>query len=499
MPFKLVARNRDQTFSTTVNVAGPTLLDILQAQQIPIKSSCMGKGICRQCRVQIEKSLAPVQAADRKSFSEAQLQSGWRLSCCIRPKANLEVFFPQTYVFQDSVQKLREPVSDWWYACDLGTTGIEIAAVDRQGSWALAKALNKQVVNGADVMTRLEYAQRNGVKPLYDRMEKQLLDLLTKIEALTAQKSTDARTIYLAGNSAVTAFAAQMSIDELAVAPYQPVSLEAQKFTLGDGRLTAHTLPLLYSFVGGDLWAGLFQLWKENKFLSRPWILMDVGTNSEILFWDGETLFVSSTPAGPAFEGSSISIGMRAEPGAVLNPRYSTAITTHGSHWNFATVADDVPKGICGSALIQFIAEAVRAGVISVDGEVLDAEKLKLTPDLAISQDDVREFQLAKSAIQTGLQLVQQEGKNKPEKLYLAGSFGENLPLAESQSVKLLPEAWPVETLGNSSLAGTILWGTATEAEKQEFTRLVQSKMRPIELALRDEFQSAFVQNMNLG
>jgi uncharacterized 2Fe-2S/4Fe-4S cluster protein (DUF4445 family) len=495
MPFRVTAKNRDQTFTAAVAVAGPTLLEVLQSQSVPIKSSCMGKGVCRQCRVQVQKGLAPVQNADRKAFSDEQLQAGWRLSCCIRPRAAMDVFFPQTYVFQDAVKVHRQPVSDWWYACDLGTTGVEIAAVDSQGVWAIAKSLNKQVIMGADVMTRLEYAMKNGVQPVYERGQKQLLELCDLLDK-KASAFVSTQKMFVAGNSVVTSFLVQASVEQLGVAPYQPEFTASQTTTLG--RLKVTTLPLLHSFVGGDLWAGVYVLWHAKKFLAKPWVLMDVGTNSEILFWDGTTLFVSSTPAGPAFEGSSISIGMRAEPGAVINPTFNGTVNAMGGVWDFQTVADDIPKGICGSALVQMVAESVKAGVVSIDGEVLKADGMKLTNSLALTQDDIREFQLAKSAIRTGLDLVQAEGTQPPEVLYLAGSFGENLPLTESKALGLLPE-WPVETLGNSSLDGTILWGQATDAERAEFTAFVNSKMKPIELALRDEFQAAFVQNMNLG
>ena len=495
MPFKVTARNRDQEFSTIVTVAGPTLLELLQAQQIPIKSSCMGKGICRQCRVQVSKGIAPIQASDRKAFNEEQLQTGWRLSCGIRPKSAMEVFFPQSFVFQDHIEKLRDPVSEWWFAGDLGTTGVEIAAVDSSGVWATIKSLNKQVVMGADVMTRLEYAQRNGVKPMFERFKQQVVSLCTKLQS-QSQSYPSTGEMYVAGNSAITTFVMQWPIEQLATSPYQPEAFAAQTVTIDN--LNVHTLPLLYSFVGGDLWAGLFLLWKQGAFKRDAWVLMDVGTNSEILFWDQDSLFVSSTPAGPAFEGSSISIGMRAELGAVnsLSPR--TEPSKWGGFWDFTTIGEDIPKGICGSALVQMISELVRMGWVSLDGEVLQPDRLKLTNSLALTQDDIREFQLAKSAIQTGLELVQAEGKRTPKTLYLAGSFGENLPLDACRKMGLLPE-WPTETLGNSSLSGTILWGQATSVERQEFLEFVQSRLKPIELALRDEFQAAFVKNMNLG
>lgn len=489
MSFKITAKHKTQKWEVPSSFANLTLLELLQHHQVPIKSSCMGKGVCRQCRVRVEKGLAPAGPSDRKTFSESELSQGWRLSCGLRPRTALELSFPQIFVFQDHLHQTREPQGDWWLCADLGTTGIEIAGVDANGPWAVIKALNQQVSMGADVMTRLEYAQRNGIKPLFDRLAGQLKRLTKKIISVSPDQFTGQ--FWMAGNSAITAFIAGQPIEQLAVAPYQPITTEGQTFDLDT--LKAHTLPLLYSFVGGDLFAGLFVLWRTPGALNRPWILMDVGTNSEILFWDGQVLFVSSTPAGPAFEGSSISIGMRAEDGAILNPRLNP--TT--KKWSFEVVNGDVPKGICGTGLIQAISDGVKGGVISKDGELLAADGLHFTPDLALTQDDVREFQLAKSAIQTGLELVQSESSIKPELMYLAGSFGENLPLESCQAVRLLPPI-PTKTLGNSSLQGTILWSQTEPGERQRFQEWIAQVMKPIELAMSDGFQSAFVRNMEL-
>ncbi len=489
MPFRIVARHGSQTWDLQSTFGNLTLLEQLQHQQIPIKSSCMGKGVCRQCRVRVEKGIAPISSADRKAFSTAQLEQGWRLSCGLRPRTAIEVSFPQIFVFQDNLHQKRNPEGPWWLCCDLGTTGIELAGVDTKGIWAVIKGLNQQVSMGADVMTRLEYAQRNGVKPLFERLAGQLKRLSKKIISRAEDHFTGQ--IWLAGNSAITSFIAQMPIDSLAVAPYQPQTTVEQTFSLDP--MQAHTLPLLHSFVGGDLFAGLFTLWKTPEALNKSWILMDVGTNSEILFWDEKTLFVSSTPAGPAFEGSSISIGMRAEDGAILDPRFDPT----SRHWRFKVVSDDVPKGICGTGLIQAIREGVLYGIIQKDGELLDPDGLRFTDNLALTQDDIREFQLAKSAIQTGLEIVQTESSITPQQLYLAGSFGENLPLDECRSLKLLPHL-PTTALGNSSLQGTVLWSQTTPPERLAFQEWVDRVTKPIELAMSDGFQAAFVRNMEL-
>jgi uncharacterized 2Fe-2S/4Fe-4S cluster protein (DUF4445 family) len=218
---------------------------------------------------------------------------------------------------------------------------------------------------------------------------------------------------------------------------------------------------------------------------------MDVGTNSEIIFYDGEKIFVASTPAGPAFEGSNISIGMRAEHGAIVHPTFAEG------RWKFDVVGNDIPKGICGSALVQAVDEAVAAGISNSDGEILKPELLPFAVDMGLNQDDFREFQLAKSAIRTGLDLVQNESKNSAVRLFLAGAFGEHLPIPASRRLGLLPDLQTIP-LGNASLRGIVDWMKASPETRDEFTKWLYAAKHPIELALSDDFQARFIDNLTL-
>lgn len=496
MPFKINAQSRWQNWEISINRAGLTLLEILQQHQVPIRSSCMGKGLCHQCRIRVTQGMAPASHTDQKFFSPAQIADGWRHSCTLRPKLNSEVFIPQVYDFVDHFHWRRAPVSPWWVAADLGTTGIELAAVDRDGIWAQVKALNRQIAMGADVMTRLAWAQKNGSSLLTQKLHTQIAQLISEFSHKSTEQSSFLFNgqIIAAGNSAITTFMTDMSFESLAVAPYLPASVSAQKVQFFG--MHAQTLPLLHGFVGGDLYAGLFYLWHhlgKTEFLRESWILADIGTNSEILYWDKNRLFVTSTPAGPAFEGSSISIGMRAERGAIVEPHWSQ----QEKRWHFRVIDDDIPRGICGSGLIELIDEAIRCEFIAPDGVVIATEGLRLNSDLEILQDDIREFQLAKAAIQAGLLLIQKSGEIPPSRLYLAGAFGEHLPLHAGRNLGMLPHL-ATETLGNASLLGTIFWGQATAEDGRLFDTWLRQHLTPIDLATRDEFQAVFIESLHL-
>jgi uncharacterized 2Fe-2S/4Fe-4S cluster protein (DUF4445 family) len=182
---------------------------------------------------------------------------------------------------------------------------------------------------------------------------------------------------------------------------------------------------------------------------------------------------------------------MRAENGAIIDPRFKEG------QWKYSVVGGDAARGICGSALVQAISELVDSGAVHPDGEVKQESALFFSKSLGLSQDDIREFQLAKSAIQTGLELVVCQSTIPPETLYLAGAFGQNLPLEESFRLGLLPRT-RVQTLGNASLSGTILWGEADVSVQEAFQSWLKLVKSPFELALSDRFQEVFVKNMNL-
>ncbi|MCB0422623.1 MAG: DUF4445 domain-containing protein [Bdellovibrionales bacterium] len=494
MPFKVGLKTVDRQWEFRVALAGPTLLDLMNGQEIPIKSSCLGKGICHQCRVQIQSGFQPPSSADKKAFSSSELADGWRLSCTLRPKSVVDAFFPQAYVFTESIKVNRSPKSDWQYVVDLGTTGIEILALDSEGIWAECKALNRLVLYGSDIMTRVECSQKKGVEFLHKKLFLQLGQLHGKmVEGL----STDFHFVKkwtISGNSVMSAIATNHSLESLAVAPYEPESLSGQVISSEYGEI--ETLPLLHSFIGGDLTAAVYSKWLQNrKLLESPrWVLVDVGTNSEILFWDGQRLFVSSTPAGPAFEGANISIGMRAEAGAIVDPEYQP----DSKCWKFSILGGDLPKGLCGSALIDMVAQAVTHGLVAEDGEVLLPEQMRLTDRLQLSQADIREFQLAKSAIRTGIDLVMTQSEQAPEELLLAGNFGEHLHHKNCQQLGLFPEL-PTKVIGNSSLRGVLDWSQTGSDLHQEFCEWLEQVKSPIELALRAEFQDQFIKNMSLG
>jgi uncharacterized 2Fe-2S/4Fe-4S cluster protein (DUF4445 family) len=497
---KIKARSSQD--EVTLDVAqGPKLLDHLQAADVYVNTSCGGKGTCHKCRIQVKEGFLGITPADRKAFTEPELAEGWRLSCQATPRVNVAIQIPLTQNFRNKprVQVLERAPESPRLACDLGSTGVVVAIGDRHGKLAVAShLLNRQVRFGDDVMSRLHSAQKQGVTVLQDA----ILDTLTlclqalqkEVPALYAEAG--GTPLFCAGNSAMTSFLNGWDITSLATSPYQPTQRGPGQFEWNG--LSIRSLPLLAGFVGGDTFAGILAIERtraaEGRPADEPWMMVDIGTNTEIVLSNGRgELWLTSAPAGPAFEGGNISSGMRAEPGAISVCRWRSS--GHGGGWELETIGGDLPQGVCGSGLIDAIHEGVQAGLIAQDGFV-PRGLMHLTDSIAITAGDVREFQLAKSATRTGCELIIDRAGVKPSRIYLAGTFAEHLRMDSVAGVGLLPPGIPAQAIGNASLTGTLLFAALSDEERQGAQESIESRRRPLELALQDDFQDAFVRNL---
>lgn len=501
---------RGETIEFTSPV-GARLLDYLQENGVPVNAACGGNGVCHKCRVQMTQGFSAVTAQDRQAFRDSEIANGWRLSCQSRPKINLEVSVPSAENFRHRPRVVKRSDFSLQEAkprsvslvCDLGSTGVVVAITDHTGDSdntadkapiIEAHLLNRQVRFGADVMTRLHHAQLKGVhalqSALFDTL-KLCLDAIRE-QAPNLFEAAFAGGLYCAGNSAMTSFLLNRSIDTLAVAPFQPASREAGEYSAPAlGGIVLHTLPLLAGFVGGDTVAGILAL--EAIQAAQPWMLVDIGTNTEIVVNNGQDeLWLSSAPAGPAFEGGNISQGMRAESGAI------SAARLENGEWKIETIHHDIPRGICGSGLIDILYEAVKGKAIAADG-YLPQGRLCVTPEIGLLADDVREFQLAKSATRTAADLLIERAGATPKTIYLAGTFAQNLRLDSVAGVGLLTAGIPIKIIGNASLRGVALYAAMEPHKRAAFSERLERMRRPVELALQDDFQERFVHNLNFN
>jgi uncharacterized 2Fe-2S/4Fe-4S cluster protein (DUF4445 family) len=245
--------------------------------------------------------------------------------------------------------------------------------------------------------------------------------------------------------------------------------------------------------VGADIVAGLASIAPSEKY--RKYLFMDIGTNGELALVTEHEILCCSTAAGPAFEGAKISCGMGAVTGAI------SAFGDNG----ITVIGDEKPTGICGSGLIDIVAWLIendklnQEGLLSEDYVVVTAEDSGTGSPISITQDDIREVQLAKSAIASGLKiLLKQAGLNFEDidALFLAGGFGNYINTESAIKIGLLPEKMKdkIIPLGNTSGTGAIL--ALKSVKFDEIIKNLLSRTRHIELASDEDFELEFAMNM---
>jgi uncharacterized 2Fe-2S/4Fe-4S cluster protein (DUF4445 family) len=232
---------------------------------------------------------------------------------------------------------------------------------------------------------------------------------------------------------------------------------------LADSAARVHFLPCLGSFVGSDILAGILATGMHER--EKPTVLVDLGTNGEIVVGNRERLVCASTAAGPAFEGARISMGMRAATGAI------SAVSLRDGAFACQVLGEVEPRGICGSGLVDAVACGLDLGRVRSSGRIAAGEELPLLAPVKLNQRDIRELQLAKGAIASGIRLLIQRWGTRAEDLervYLAGAFGNYISRSSARRIGLIDfPVEQVEAAGNTALRGAklALFGLATRGD----------------------------------
>ena len=345
-------------------------------------------------------------------------------------------------------------------AVDIGSTTVALYLCNlRTGELLAAESeMNPQIVYGEDVMSRIQYAieHPDGLEKLHKAIISTLNKLLSKAAHEAKIKLNEILEMVLVGNSTMHHVLLNLHPKDLGLAPFVPtihksVDIKARELGLHinpSGNI--HVLPTIASFVGADTSAMI--LAEEPHKQDENWLLIDVGTNAELVLGNRKRLVCTSTPTGPALEGAHVEYGMRAAPGAMervhidettLEPKYKV-IGIEGWNTDHAEFKGHV-KGICGSAIIDGVAELFRAGIVDSRGKfkkdletrrvregesgweyvIAWTEETSIGRDIPITQQDVRQIQLAKAALFTAARtLLKRSNLQNPDKVILAGGFG---------------------------------------------------------------------------
>lgn len=495
----------------TVNIEPDTLVgEAVAATGLPLEQPCAGRGTCGKCKVLLESGAAPPDEIELDNLTPGELAVGNRLACRARLVADTEVTLSPIVVYSNKVFRAgnrhrRDKDVPLGLAIDLGSTTVAafLTMLDNGEVVAGGAGLNQQSVYGADLISRLAAARTNPTHA--ERLHKLTLASINQaVDSLKLSSRLLQRVerVTIVCNPAMHHFLAQLSVDTLAVMPFQPAQLETIRQANGllggifqpDVQVTLP--PLVGGFVGSDALACLAYFDFDQP--PGPIAAVDLGTNGEVLVTDGDRILTASTAAGPAFEGVNISCGSRAVDGAIV------AVQLTGDDFAFETIADAEPVGVTGSGLLSLVHQLVQAGVIEPTGLISPqpprmAERVKthpkgaryitLTPDeqLALKQWDIRELQKAKGAIRAAIDLLLQQLNLQPSdltRMILTGSFGGQLDLDAVLGLGLIPPVRPevVHMVANGAGFGAALFLSdeglargeqlATQAEQLDLEKL---------------------------
>lgn len=418
-------------------------------------------------------------------------------------------------------------------ACDIGSTTIACHLVDLVSGRTIASAgtSNPQIRFGEDLMSRVSYVMMNpdGREALTTAVRGAVLALIDRVAGQGGAARADILEAVIVGNPIMHHLFLGLDPTELGQAPFALAVSGAQRLAARDVGLTLHpaarlyVLPCIAGHVGADA-AGV-ALAEGPHHHDETTLVVDVGTNAEILLGNRTRILAASSPTGPAFEGAEISSGQRAAPGAIervridaltLEPRVKVIgcdLWSDEPGFAEATAAFGV-TGICGSGIIEAIAEMYLAGIIRPDGIVDGAMSAKSTrmvatgrtaayilwrgaQELRVTQGDVRAIQLAKAALYAGCRLLMDRmGVASIERIKLAGAFGSYIEPKYAMIIGLIPDCdlSHVASVGNAAGTGARM-ALLSRAHRVEVEALV-TRIEKIETALEPRFQEHFVNAM---
>ena len=479
---------------------GTPLQDVLFAHGVEFP--CGGRGRCKGCKIKVLAGALPVTEEEKQRLTGAELAEGWRLACRGQADSDLKVELAQweaTILTDESVFTFT-PREGLGIAVDLGTTTLVAQLVDLQTGHVLAvrAALNAQAKEGADIMSRVEFAMAGqGHQVLQDLVRAQIGGLVNELLAAAACTAREVKSVVLVGNTVMHHLFCGISLEPLSQYPFEPVSPGLQVFAAAElgwsllGNPAVCFLPCLGSFVGSDILAGLLatKLHESDRLVA----LIDLGTNGEIVVGNRERMLCASTAAGPAFEGARISMGMRAATGAISEVQ----VRDGGLHCR--VLGNVAPRGICGSGLVDAVAAGLELGWISSKGRLANGDSLALAGAVTLNQWDVRELQLAKGAIAAGLRiLLEQWGATKADltQVFLAGAFGNYINHASARRIGLLDfAAEKVCPAGNTALLGAKLALFSLPEHDGAYPQTL-ARVKHVSLNEEERFQETFVEEM---
>ena len=519
---------------------GGTLLEAARLAGVYLTSLCGGDGICGKCKVVVAEG--EVDAPETTLLTDEEVRQHFVLACQARVLSDVTVAVPGghaldtgrilvgvdtrgepcagvagTFPFDPPLPPLDDPARrHYGVAVDVGTTTVVAHLLDYAARETVdaEAAYNSQMHFGEDYIRRIMYAEEHGA--LKEMQQRIVGDINGLIDALTARHKVargDVALVVCTGNTAMIHFLFGREAgwirrglarpDALALGPCPAADLGIRIYPEG----LLYALPAVGAYVGADIVAGVLATRMDEE--ARMALLVDIGTNGEIVLGGKEWMACASSSAGPAFEGSGIRHGMRATAGAIER----VSVAPDGSI-RYKTIGGSLPRGLCGSGLLGLLATFADAGIIDRSGrfaraddprlaEGADGPEFTLVPAtegrsaIVITQADITNLIRSKAGVYAAIQALLESTGTRPDQLaviYVAGGFGNYLDPVKAIRIGMLPDV-PVDRIafvGNTSIAGAKMAAMSRAAMAQAAE--IAGRMTYVDLMTHPGYMDAFIQ-----
>jgi uncharacterized 2Fe-2S/4Fe-4S cluster protein (DUF4445 family) len=523
---------------------GTILLEAIEQAGVILETPCGGSGKCGKCLIRIVSGKCHPSEHEEDVVGQAKFEQGYRLACHCKADGPLTIEVPDSSLFQSGIQILSHntaehveleaggiPGQRFGIAFDIGTTTLVGTLVDMAtgADLAVSSSVNPQTSYGDDVVARIKKCRddADGLRLLNGSIRKAVNSIIGKLLKHSGVDKNAVIQIVCAGNTTMQEILCNIDPSSLGEMPFTPAILDPVRMKASEMKLAGinpdadvFVFPNIGGFVGGDTVAGIVATRLDRR--PEPSLLVDVGTNGEIVLAHGGRLMATSVAAGPAFEGARIVSGMRAANGAIEK------VVTEDGDIKINVIGNCKAVGICGSGLIDITAELLRLGVLDSTGRIVEPDELPSGLPAAIRkrvfndkgqlafilatgtitasgeplmlwQKDIRELQLANGAIRAGINILLKMEGLKPEDLgsiLLAGAFGNFIRRNNAVRIGMLPQVPNdrIRFVGNASSFGAKR--ALLSAAEKEYAIKIRRETRHVDLSLSPDFQTEFSEAM---
>ena len=484
---ELIIRRGAQVIHLDVAPGTPVWRALEQAGAA-VAQPCGGRGVCGKCVVLLDGAVSLPNAHECKA--------GVRLACQAVIEGDTEVILPQEQPMEQieagsgSFRALQPMAGQYGASVDIGTTTLALRLYDLSNGRCLGVStmLNPQTTVAADVIGRMDAAMKGSSLRLQQQITTALSTMLSHACAQAGVPAGEVASLCITGNTTMLYLLTGRDPVTLSRAPFEADCLFGQHASLLDRN--AYLPTCLHAFVGADTTCAILASDMCRK--SETALLCDIGTNGEMALWRNGKLYVTSTAAGPAFEGAGISCGCASVRGAI------DRVDIVNGQLHAHTIGDAAPVGLCGSGLISTIASLLDLELLDETG-MLEDDDVTIASGVILTQADVRAVQLAKAASAAGIGcLMEQAGCSLTDvdTMYLAGGFGSHLSIPHAVRIGLIPAelACKVKVIGNAALDGASMLLLNQSALLD--TEAIGNACVHVDLGGRSSFANRYVEEM---